>query len=203
MKVGEPVYEAMLDLVCQEGLERTSVEEVLERAGVAREDFERRFGSMEACALEVFDAFFTDYQDAVREAYESEAQWPDSLRAAAYAVADWIRAHPREVRFGTVEMLWAGDVFQARREAGFHYFAELVDGGREVAVDPEAIPATAAEGVIGSIAEIMTKGLQRGPFDMYDFVQELMYVAVLPYLGEEAAARELTIIPPRLESDGN
>lgn len=60
----------------------------------------------------------------------------------------------------------------------------------------DSIPAFTAEGVIGSIGEMLTKRLQRPGFDPYDLVPELMALAVRPYLGEEAAARELEIPPP-------
>lgn len=196
----DPLLEALLDLTFERGYEAIAVADVVERAGVPADEFERRFASKDACALALFDAFLTDYQAFVRAAYEGEAAWPDSMRAAAYAVAEWIEAHPREVRFGTVDMLWAGEVFQAHREAGFQSFVDIIDAGREAAPDPAAIPAAAAESVIGSIAELMTKRLRHGKLDFYALVPQLMYLAVLPYLGEKAAARELTIPPPSRRS---
>jgi AcrR family transcriptional regulator len=196
----ERIYEATLDLITSIGYEAVDADEIARRAGIEREEFDSMFPSKEACAIAVFDQFLADFVATARAAYESEAVWPDSLRAAAYAVAEWMLAHPREVRFGTVEMLWGGEMAQAKREAGFQVFVELVDGGRERAADPTAVPAFTAEGVIGSMAEMMTKRLQKkGEIaEPQEFIAPMMYLAVLPYLGEEAAARELTMPPPRL-----
>ena len=193
----ERICEAMLDLASAEDYEAIQIEDVVERAGASREDFDRIFSSKEDCAIAVFDRFIEDFNREVDEAYSSEEKWPDSLRAAAYAFASWMKEHPREVRLGGVGLLWAGELAQARREAAFQRFVGMVDAGREGAENPDSIPAFTAERVIGSIAEITTKRLQHGGIDGYEFLRETMYLAVLPYRGEEAAARELTM-PPRL-----
>jgi AcrR family transcriptional regulator len=188
--------EAMLDLVISEGYEAATVERIVARAGTSREDFGRCFASTEECAMAVFDDFMDGYERAVREAYAREPAWPDSLRAAAYAVAAWMEENPRSARFGAVGMLWGSDLAQARREAGFQKFVDLVDAGRGVAQDPDSIPPFTAEAVIGSIAEILTKRFAQGDVDPYQFVPQMMSIAVRPYLGEEAAARELSIPQP-------
>jgi AcrR family transcriptional regulator len=192
----ERIMGAMLDLVSSEGFEAISLDDVVERAGTSREEFERQFESMEDCAMVVFDRFLEDHNRVVRKAYESEEVWPDSLRAAAYAVASWMTENPQAARFGTVGMLWSSELAQARREAGFQNFVDLVDAGKEVAEDPDSIPPFTAEGVIGSIAEMLTRRLSQGEVHLYELVPQLMSIAVRPYLGEEAAAKELTIPPP-------
>jgi hypothetical protein len=119
------------------------------------------------------------------------------MRASAYAQARWINENPRKVRFGMVEMLWAGELAQALRERAFKNYVEMVDDGRKVAEDPDAIPAFTAEAAIGSMTEMITKRMQREHRpDPREFIPELMYLAVLPYLGEDAARRELTMPPP-------
>jgi AcrR family transcriptional regulator len=192
----ERICEAMLELVYSQGYEATSVEEVLERGNASREEFDRLFASKEECAIAVFDHFMGDFEREIGAAYEAEEGWPDSLRAAAYAVAAWMLENPRGMRFGTVEMLWVSELAQARREAGFQTFIGMIDAGRDRALDPDSIPPYTAETIIGSVAEILTKRLQGGEFDPYALVPELMYLAVLPYLGAEAAARELAMPAP-------
>jgi AcrR family transcriptional regulator len=192
----ERIREAMLDFVYSQGYEATSVEQILEQAEASRKEFDRLYRSKEALAIEIFDDCLADYEGAVRKAYEAKAQWPDSLRAAAYAVADWIVEHPRETRFGLVEMLWASEVTQARREESIQRIVDIFDAGRQRAKDPESIPPFTAEGVLGSIAEILTKRLQRGDLEPYELVPEMMYVAVLPFMGPEAATKELTMPRP-------
>jgi AcrR family transcriptional regulator len=190
------IYAALLELACARGYRGLSVAEVSERAGVGEAEFRTHFSSLEECALALFDEIQAEFERRVDSAYRSESEWPDSLRAVSYAVAAWIEENPCEARFGSVEMLWVSELAQARREAGFQRFVSLIDAGRAVASDPDSIPAAAAESVIGSVAALVTKRLQGGELKPQALVPELMSIAVRPYLGKEAAERELRMQPP-------
>jgi AcrR family transcriptional regulator len=194
---------AMLDLAFEHGYDAVSVDLVADRAGASREDFSAIFASKEDCAVAVLEELAADNVRTVQAAYDRQDQWPDSLRAAAYAQADWILENPKRVRFGMVEMLWAGELTKAIRDSTFRHYSAMVDGGRAVAKDPASIPAFTAEGTIGSITQMFAKRLQRGPaVDPYEFIPDMMYLAVLPYLGEEAARRELTMPAPEQVTEG-
>jgi AcrR family transcriptional regulator len=194
--IPERIMEAMLDLASSLGYSAVSVEDVVDRAGVAREDFDATFSSKEACALAVYAKIQVAFRQHVQEAYESEELWTDSMRAVLYAAAGWVVEHPRETRFAMVETLAISDFAQARRETGFPLFTSMVDGGRALAADPDSVSPLTAEGVVGSIGQLVTKRLKRGEVEPFALVPELMYIIVLPYLGEEAARRELTIPGP-------
>jgi AcrR family transcriptional regulator len=192
----ERLKEVMLELVIERGYEATSVDQVAALAGVGRAEFERFFASKEECAIAVFDHFQADFETKVMAAYASEPTWPDNLRAAAYAIADWSTQNPRGMRFGTVEMLWISEDAQARRLQGFETFLGMIEAGRQAAPDPDSVPPHTAGRLMGSMAEILTRRMQGKGFDARAFVPELMALIVTPYLGEEAAARELAIPPP-------
>jgi AcrR family transcriptional regulator len=192
----ERLKEAMLELVIEQGYEATSVDEVAVLAGVGRAEFDLYFASKEECAIAVFDHFQADFETKVMAAYASETTWPDNLRAAAYAIADWSKENPRGMRFGTVEMLWISEAAQARRLHGFETFLGMIEAGREAAPDPEAVPPHTAGRLMGSVAEILTRRMQGKGFEARAFVPELMSLIVTAYLGEEAAALELAIPPP-------
>jgi AcrR family transcriptional regulator len=191
------ICDALLDLAYRKGLSEIAVEEVREQAGVSGAEFDRLFPSKEACAIAVFERTLSNFRSLIIPAYESEARWPDSLRAAAYAMAQWITANPRETRFGAIELLWGGELAQASREAAFRSFLYMIDAGRDEAEDPDAVPAHAAEGIMGSITAMITRRALHGRVEPYEFVPEIMYRAVRPYLGEETAKKELATPPPR------
>jgi AcrR family transcriptional regulator len=193
----EQLMNAMLDLTLEQGYEAVSVEQIVERAGGRRTEFGETFGSKEACAIAVLEELANDNLRTVRAAFDRQARWPDSRRAAAHAEARWIVENPKWVRFGMVEMLWGGEMTRALRDGFFRRYSSMVDAGRAVARDPDSIPAFTAEGAIGSITEMFAKRLQRGGVvDPYEFIPGLMYLAVLPFLGEAAARRELTMPAP-------
>jgi AcrR family transcriptional regulator len=193
-----PYTEALVDLAFASDYETVSVEEIVDKAGGSMEDFERTFASKQACAVAAIEEIMARSLRIVQAAFDSEERWPDSLRAGAYALARYTADHPNEVRFGMLDMLWAGEMTGALRDEFFGKFIVMVDAGREVALDPDLVPPLAAESVIGAITQAlgrfsMERGRERDPVAA---VPGMMYLAVRPYLGEEAARRELTIPPP-------
>ncbi len=197
----ERILDALLDLSASGGYETVTVDALLESAAASEAEFDANFADLEDCAMQLLDRFLPAIQAKIESAYQAEDYWPDALRAASYVVADWIVSHPREVRFGAVELLKVGELARVRREAVFMSFAYMINAGRECCEDPAAAPELVGERAIGSLAEILTAQLRQGMPDAHSFVPQLMYLAVLPYLGEEIAARELTIPPPRRAED--
>jgi AcrR family transcriptional regulator len=189
--------EALLDLVHERGYDAVGVAEVCARAGGDMVDFERLFGDKLGCAVAVLEAIAASNLEVVRGAFDRQRRWPDSLRAAAYAHARWIAENPEKMRFGLLETVWASELTGAVRDRLFGEYVAMVDAGREVAADPDSIPAFTAEGVVGSVTEVVARRLgPEGGAELIELVPEMMYLAVRPYLGEEAARRELTAPPP-------
>lgn len=188
---------AMVELVAEQGYRATTVRQLLERAGVGRADFRRSFAGKRACFLEVYEELSERFSDRVFAAFESEDEWRAGLRAAAYAAARWVGEHPREARYATVETMAAGEFAVERREATLRRFVDLVDGGREQLDEPASVSRAMAEAAIGGILSTLTRSLRRGiDARPEDFVPGLMFLAVRPYLGPEAAREELSIPPP-------
>lgn len=86
----------------------------------------------------------------------------------------------------------AGDVAQARLYRMLELCIDLIDAGRQQLDDPDSVSRLKAEAVVGAIYEAVLTGLQRTGVEGFpDLVPKLMYIAVLPYLGPEAAQEEL------------
>lgn len=188
---------AMVELVAEQGYKATTVKQLLERAGATRADLRRHFAGKQACFLEVYEEMSERFTTRVFAAFEHEDQWRDGLRAAAYAAARWVGKYPREARYATVEMMAAGEFAVARREETLRRFVDLVDGGRAQLDKPDSVSGAMAEGIVGGILGMLTKNLRReAQVRPEEFVPGLMFVAVRPYLGHEAAREELSIPPP-------
>ncbi|MFL5873389.1 MAG: TetR/AcrR family transcriptional regulator [Solirubrobacterales bacterium] len=195
----DPIALAIVDVVVERGYRGTTVEEVINRAGVTSEEFHARFADKEDCVLRSFEDFVADWEWRVKDAYASQPDWRSGLRAAAYAVADWMNENPNLVRFGTIEILEAeNEMVRVRREQAFSYGATLIVRGREAAPDPEAVPDMAAMMAVGSIVQLLTHRLQSGGDPEPEaMVKPMMYQAVRPYLGEEVAREELDLPRPQ------
>ncbi|HET7508880.1 MAG TPA: hypothetical protein VFJ65_01390 [Solirubrobacterales bacterium] len=190
-----PLAGAVMRVVGGQGFEAATIEEICVEAGVERAEFDRLFDGKASAVLRTFEAYIEDFEIRAAEAYEEADAWPDKLRRVAYALIAWVDEHPFATKFGMVEMSDAGEMTRVRQEGVLRWCAQMVDDGRDAAPDREAVPENASLIVVGSIAQILTR--QATDIEQVrSLVPELMYTAIRPYLGEEAAKRELAIAPP-------
>jgi AcrR family transcriptional regulator len=175
-----------------------TVAEVAARAGVERSALDDRFADKEELCVDLFEEIARVAQSEVMAAFEADGVWRDRLRGSAYAMVRFMRDHPREVGFGALHILAAGDLAQVYREQQLQQWVDLIDLGRQELDDPDSMGRGVAEGVLGSIHTRLLKELEngRGTDSLEQFVPELMYIAVRPYLGHEIAKQELEIPPP-------
>lgn len=125
------------------------------------------------------------------EAFNSQQDWPDRLRAVACEIVENLRHDPNRASFA-VEVLSAGDAARARRDMTMRVIASLIDAGRNEMDDPEAVPHTTAEALAGSAYGQVYAKVVRGEADeLPTLVPQLMSAAVMPYLGVEAGLAEL------------
>jgi len=191
------IAEAMIDVACERGYKSTTVAAVVDRAGLDSAVFERHFNGKDECFLWIFDREARRFNEVVLPAHRRGADWRDGLRSGAYEAARFIRDNPREAHFGTVVLFEAGDLAQAHRDALLQQHVELIDSGRQELDDPDSVTRATAEWVIGSVYGLLAKEFVAGdPKDPLAMVPQLMYMAVRPYLGHEAAREELNIPPP-------
>lgn len=192
-------------LIVEQGFEQTTVEMVVERAEVDRATFDSEFEDLRDCCMKVYLANIEDFNEAVFGAADRESAWRDRLRAAAYTAARYIEARPIQTRFDMIQMLTVGDTAQAHRDRLLGRIVDLIDEGRGELDEPESMSREVAVGVFGSIYQFLLKelhgnpeygeaGTEAPPLD--SFVPQLMYIAVRPYLGHEAAAEEISLGPP-------
>ena len=197
------IRSAVMNLVVERGFDGTTEEMVIERAGVEREDLEREFGDLTQSCMAIYRENIEDFNQAVFGAAEGGDPWRDRLRSAAYAAARYIDARPVQTRFDMIQMLGVGDMAQAYRDRYLGEIVNLIDEGREELPDPDSMSRDVATGVFGSIYQFLLRELEgrREPVTAESFVPQLMYIAVRPYLGHDAAREELEVeAPPATES---
>jgi AcrR family transcriptional regulator len=184
---------ALTDLAFELGYEAVTLEMVCERAEVPRDLVEGSFGDLGSLSGWTHLQNAREFDEMVRSAYERESAWRDKLRAAAYAAARFIEDRPRRVQFAITALLRAGPMAQVVREGQLEYMVDMIDQGRQELEDPETMDRSVAEGVMGAIYGKLTSEVKAhgGRVRASEFVADMMYVAVRPYLGEEAAREEL------------
>jgi AcrR family transcriptional regulator len=190
------LFEALLDLCLQRGYERIEIADLLERAELPESAFRRHFADLEDCFCAKLEDERELFFAAINRALRDQVLWVDRLRAAAYALLRFLQADERRRHFLTTELNAAGE--RAKRiwtETIAAPLLDLLDQGRAERDDEATKSRTTAEAIGGGIFMQLSAAAERGQLDESG-VPKLMYAAVLPYLGPEAAERELSIPPP-------
>jgi AcrR family transcriptional regulator len=192
-----PIASATMALLHEQGYEAASVTEICIRARVSKDCLPGSLQKKLPLVLAVSEAYVEDFRERVGAAFEGEKYWPDTLRAAVYETLRWTDRYPDAAWWGVVGVIDIGEVARARRDGLFAWAARLIEAGREVAPDPDAVPTGAALHGVGAFVDALRRPLEgKTADDSVEAVPPMMYAAVRPYLGEEAARAELTIEPP-------
>jgi AcrR family transcriptional regulator len=186
------IIEALIEVAAEHGYAGTTVEMIIERAGVDRACFEHHFRGRYDCFISAWQEINEECMEEIQTAFHSAVDWPDRLRAVAQYLVEAMRRDPERAAFA-IEVLAAGNAARARRDMTMRVIASLIDAGRREMDNPEMVSRTTAEALAGSAYGQIYAKVARGRLDeLPALVPQLMSAAVMPYLGHTAAMEELS-----------
>jgi AcrR family transcriptional regulator len=193
----DPVHRALIDLCFERGYCDLTVGDLCDKAGLARVDFDARYGSLEDCFLATYAAEFARYRARVEAACAGLTSWRERLRATAYALLRYLGEDEHATHFSVVEIRRGGERAQLLIGRGIEELIDLLDEGRAQPGAPPNLTRATAESVAGGLFNQLYLAVARGESaPEAEIVHEAMYSAVLPYLGVAVATEELRIPPP-------
>jgi AcrR family transcriptional regulator len=197
--------DAMIELVAEADIASLTVEAIADRAGVGVEEFKRHFDDVQGICAQVYQEEMDEYDRVLFGTYREHDNWREGMRAAAYAAARFFAYRPQAAKFDLLEMFATGELPKAQRDAYLQKVIDLVHEGRSEMEDPEEVPRSVAENIVGSVVAVLYREMrEQGNVTEVDrYVPALMYMLVRPYLGEEAALEELEIPPPPRQRRGS
>jgi AcrR family transcriptional regulator len=185
------MLEAIARSVGDKGYAATSVQDVLERAGVSRKTFYDNFADKEACFLEAYDAVVARVMHEVNKRYAEPGPWPQRVRIALGAFLNFFAYEQDLARMTMVEVLAAGPQAVGHYRAAITGFVGYFEEGRLVAAHSERVPEQTSEAVVGGLASVIYNRVADGRADeVPKLLPGLLYFALLPYIGPAQAARE-------------
>ena len=189
--------EALLDLSTERGYRKLKLKHLLERAGMDGATFHRHYPDLDACFAAVLGEIYDEFFARATEAVKGQSGWRDRMRATAYALLRYLRADERVARLAAVEVSHAGKRAQELFQETFNRLVNLLNEGSSEADGPESPGLATAIGVGGVVFARIQEAVAEGELGLgEEEIPELMYAAVFPYLGAEAAEQELHIPPP-------
>jgi AcrR family transcriptional regulator len=183
------ILQGMLESVGRRGYEQTTVQDAIDAAGLYRQAFYDSFEDKEDCYLQALDAGSAWVELAMREAAAGSSTWRDQLRGAMAGLLSFLDEQPELGRALLVEVHAAGPKAVEKRTEAMERAARLIDLARDES--DGAAPAISAEAVVAGILAVLHARLSSGEAEFGRLLPELMYLAVLPYFGAEAAAAEM------------
>jgi AcrR family transcriptional regulator len=190
------IARAMVELAAEHGLETTTIAMVCERAAVGRAAFDRHFTSKEDCFLKLHGEVALEFCQRVGAAYAGPRGWHDRIWAGAWAAMRFFQEDATRARFFVVAVNGAGSRAQARRDRVLQGLADMIDAGRAELEEPDSVSRSTAEMVSGAIYGTIMIKIRDGAIELGDeFLAELVYMAMMPYLGARAAEDELLVQP--------
>jgi AcrR family transcriptional regulator len=172
------------------GYSGATITAVHEGASVASRTFYKYFETVEDVCIAAFEKGVEDMRPFLAEAYRSESEWPQKVRAVLAAVladfADW----PDLARLLTVEPFVAGPAVATRHKATIEEMVPFLRRGRELRDDGEKLPATAERGILGAVNSMIGRQVVAGRGEeLPALLPDLTQFALTPYLGAAEARR--------------
>lgn len=185
----------MLQAVGAYGYEKTTVQNALEIAGLYRQAFYNSFRDKEDCYLQALDAG-ADWVESTMRNGAMAATWRQQLRGALAGLLRFLDEQPEVGRALFVEVHAAGPAAIRKRTEAMERASALIDLAREET--GRSAPDISAEAVVAGILAVLHGRLTASQKDdeLLRLLPELMYLAVLPYFGAEAAREELELGSP-------
>jgi AcrR family transcriptional regulator len=187
----ERMLEAMIDTAAERGYHQTSMNDVAARAGVSRDTLRQQFGDKQAMFIAAHDWLVEQLATYVAPAYQQPGSWPERLGRTLHALLTEIAYRPQGARVAIIEVLAAGPPAHQHHLAAIETFTGYIDRGRDEAPNRRRLPPTIAQVIAGAVAARIHKQIATGHgTDLPDLHPQLLYLALLPYLGHQQAQQQ-------------
>lgn len=197
IKAEERLRAALIDLVFERGYANTTLELLLERAAIDRATFERRFAGLDDCHGHVFETERHRLLRHLARAGHRPGSWRERLRATGYSLFRFCRSDEAGAYFLLAEGRSGGEGTRRRWAEGMEQALALLDQGRGELSRPDSLSRATAEAIAGALfTRLHTLLGSRSLPPEEEFVPAALYLAMLPYVGAEAALAELRAPPP-------
>lgn len=186
------LLEATMKIVAEKGYAATTVTDLTKEAGISRTTFYELFEDKETCFLAAYDRTVDVLVRRISAAYEGEERWPDRARAGLRTLLEALAAEPALARLALVDVASAGPAAQRRFRAAVQRLTPFFDEGRDFAPGGRNLPANTSRMAAGAVVGLVSDELVAGRSDkLPSLLSDVLFATLVPYLGPDAAAREV------------
>lgn len=179
---------AMSATVDRHGIEGANVTRVVAAAKVPRKVFYQLFPNRDACLRAAVHSALEQARTRAKRAFEQHAEWDAGIRAGLDELLALFDAEPELARLCIVHSFHSESGMVALQRQVIGDLAKLLERGEQAPPSPLSAEATIA-GVLGVLRAHL---LDDRTGCLADLSRPLMSFIMLPYLGTDAAIRELS-----------
>lgn len=188
----ERLLEAAVRVVARKGYAAMTIGDLTKEAGVSRTTFYELYDDKEACFLAAYDNAVETMVRQVIRAYESEGAWPDRAAAGLTVLLKTLAAEPELARLSLVDIGGAGPAAQRRYRGAIQRLTPLFEEGRDFAPGGRGLPANTSRMAIGGVTGLISDELVADRAEQLPgLLSDVLFATLVPYIGPEAAAREV------------
>jgi AcrR family transcriptional regulator len=188
------IFHSLAAVCAEKGYGEIRVQDIIDHAGLSRRTFYDLFADKEECFLAAYDVIVARVFDHVDAAYRhGERPWAQRVAAALGALIERYITDPGQARLVMVEPLAVGQRALERRDATLRRFSVFFEAGADELPAAMTGRELLAEAVTGGLYEALFTYIVTGRIDrLPELLPDLVYCALVPYLGHAAAlaARE-------------
>lgn len=186
------ILQAMADCCAERGYEETSVDTVVERARVRREDFESYFTDKEDCALAALNLLVSETLAVISTARPADTE-PERRAAQILAVVELMRSRVSFARLGYIDARQGGT---PRMHETYESAARVLSLMMERAQSEDALPpASTARAALGGAEAVVRRELVAGRAERLQcHLPDFVYAALVPFVGQEEALRQSRVV---------
>jgi AcrR family transcriptional regulator len=153
---------AMIDAIAEHGYGKTTVADVISRAGVSRKTFYRHYANKQECFLATYDQISARAILQVEQAYQEADGWPGRVEAAIRALFEAAIENPGAVRLVLIEINALGPAGIERRERSIVHYERFLRDALKLAPGKGDSSETVSRAVIGGLNSVLYRRVLRG-----------------------------------------
>lgn len=187
----ERLLVSIAESCAKKGYGATTIADICEPAGVSRATFYELFKDKEDCFHAAMELSLADAMGRIVEAYSPDKPWATMVRDAAAAFLDLLARRPTFARMALVEAPSAGERGFELYASGKRVLQSLLDRGRDDPVEEQAIPSSAGRAALAAAESLVVGQILAGNAErLRELLPDVVYIATVPYLGQEEALRQ-------------
>jgi AcrR family transcriptional regulator len=192
----ERLLEAVLLVSGEQGYERISVQDVIERAQASRATFYKHFDDKEDCFAQAHHEAASWLYRRLTGVARRQDGWREGLRAGLAELLEFCANRPALARALLVEVHAAGGAALAEHSLLMERLSRAIDSARREIPSRQAPPPVTATFMVGAIETLVrAKLMSDEPETAPEMLPGLLHFVVMQFFGEDAAWDELTAAP--------